>query len=238
MQITDTLESLRLRASWHDFVARFSDHASDALGAQTLYEQASSEAPAEVGTAIAALKGEVSTTKSALENVAELTKDGWVAKKGVAKAEFSTAESAYKKASQSFENFLSGAATHGDAKIQVDGKTSEAFKEFRSAVEKTKSMMGNPFGMARINGWNKIGDTVSHNLNSMKLWEDKVITPKRAAGVAFRGGALVAAGAAIGDSLLRSRDRDGEERGMVKRGLELLAGVGIGTGALLFGRAL
>lgn len=253
MQWTEKYNALNGRESFTPFAERFAETAGGMEDAHTEYlsklnqfknaspkigealSDADKAANEVLGKAQSAIK-ELEVATDALKSKAELGVKGWVAKDAKQAAEVKRLEAAYSRANATFEKAL-GSFKEGEHQDLT--KFRDAFENLRTQVKSGEGVMNGMFGTARINGWAGMVDTARHNLEGMNLWKNnEAITLKRAAPVAFRGGALVVAGAAIGDSLLRSRDRDGEERGMVKRGMELAAGVGIGTGALLFGRAL
>lgn len=218
--------------------------------------------PAHFTQAFRELDAEVEDARKALAEAGELTKEGWVLKKDGSSSAFKDALNDYKEKVGNFERFLAGekreikvndiptkikqpdgkyidGLTSGHKSVEVDPKLKNAFQDAQKAVKDVQGIMDGTFGHLRVNGitsWEGITNTVKQNYEENKFWEKGF--KGKPLGVAFRGGALVAAGTAIGDSLLRSTDREGEDRSKLVRCTELLAGVGAGGAALLAHKAL
>lgn len=212
--------------------------------------------------AITELDDEVQNARKELAAVAELKREGWVAKDGIGNSELKSALGTYKEKVDKFHGFLGGekyeitandlpgrihqadgsykqGLVTGPKSVEVDPKLKAAFQDAQTAVKDVQGIMDGTFGHLRVNGitrWEGITNTVKQNYEESKFWEKGF--KGKPLQVAFRGGALVAAGAAIGDSLLRSTDREGEDRSKLVRCTELLAGVGAGGAALLAHKAL
>lgn len=244
VQLDDLFASLKARLSYNQFASRFSEQASSMNTARDEYHKLlkSPEIRKDgVETAISKLSWDLEGKRKTLLGVAELKENGWVIKKSATKSAFEKARREYVDQSLKFENFLSGAEKYKiseDKSIGVPEKLSDAFREFKSTLQTSRNIMGNPFGMARINGFQNIGETISHNLKGLRFWEEGVVPKERVAPVAFRSVALVGAGVGIGDAVLRKHTADGEDRGALERIAELAASVGVGGVALLAGRAL
>ena len=244
MQWLDTVTSLRLRDFFPKFEEKFGEAAEGMDNAKKAYGEAltkfegATHADAEKNEALTKIKAELGKIKEArgkLEEVAELSKDGWVGKNGKSASLVKSTLDKYKAAHTKFESAL-GTAKDGEAAELTAFR--EVFTELKTTAGKAHGLMGNPFGMARMNGWHGIGETAKHNLEGMQFWKEGIVPTKRMPAVAFRAGALVAAGGAITDSIIRSRTNDGEDRSFVSRVMEAAGGAGLASAALLAGRAL
>lgn len=203
------------------------------------------------------LHKEVAALKQQLEEVSELKNGRRIPAAGEQEG-FTKASTALAEANRKLASYLKGEKIN----IKIDGKQQslqlpgmekgaaaespekalsasvrKSYLNWEGSVKKAETALNDILGMAKANGWSGLGKTAQHHLNGMKFWEEGV-AQGRGGAIAFRGGAMIAAGGAITDALVRSRNSDGDERSVLTRGGELLAGLGIGAGALLAGRAV
>ena len=183
------------------------------------------------GEAVKAAYEKVTQSRAVLEDVATFQNESWIPKKDVASEAFKKAHEDYKAADEKISKFLTGEEKLGEAEVTPALK--ELFAKAKEATRVVRNTMEGMFGSVKVDGFK---ETLSHNANTLKIWSKEA--PKTAKStIAFRSVGLVTAGAAITDAVLRGKDKQGEDRGFVARGAELLAGVGVGVGALTLGAA-
>lgn len=230
IKVIQEFSALKDRASFGTFQGKYGSHVTKAEADTKTLKSALDQAMQGETPLSKALDGFGKSVGTAVEEVQKHEVHD-VNDKG-AREIYAEAQRKLSDAEYEFEKFLKGEKKikgEEGVEVAVTPELKKAFTNATDSIKKCTGIMNAMFGMARVEG---IKEAAQHNIN-------KVIGKAEATALerGFRGGAAVAAGAAISDAVLRSKGRDDEDRSKTSRMLELLAGVGVGTTAVLSGHA-
>lgn len=237
LDITEGLERIKagIAAGKVHFSDKYSKLYHEAVGKHSAMLAAGNETDK---ASVATLQTAIDDAKTELGKHGEL-KDGiYVLKEGAegeAITAFHEAEQKLQKSVNDLTSFRKGGKI-GELEVASE-ELKKAFAEAETAANKVISPTTGRLGIVSTQK-DGFAAALKHNGEKMKFWSENLEGMMPRAKAFAHGGIVVGSVIGIGDAILRSKDSEGEDRSAVARVAEAVIAGGVGTAALITGRAV